>query len=509
MKQQCSMISALYILSILVFEVFYVDNAYFNIMEAKAMMLRIITAAFIVLFLVMILTFAFRENAAKSLKKKISQLDIVDYAVIIFAAVSVISCIFSDYPSEAMSGSRGWGGGAWMYVCLALLYFFVSRSIKVGRGFFLTMLVSGSVIFLWSILNMCSVDLFGMHEGIYGGKSAALCYLSSIGNSNSMAGYASMLTAAAGVLFVAAEKKSSRIAYGVFLFLGYTCCVVANCDGVYLGLAAAAFCMTFYAVGSMKRIRALVMEGVIFSAAVCFVRLLRLVSTREKFFDLTGVSAYICEGNLFVAILFVFLAAYIAISIVKLPDISRFAKWIRVGTAAVFVIAAVGAALYAARDFGDEWGSFRGYIWRRSAEMFSELDIKGKIFGVGPDCFGILFASDPKATLPGAIVLNAHNEWLQYLITTGIVGTAAYAFMWAAPACDALFIRKKMSAPRAAVLAAVAAYAAQAVVNNPQPLCMSVLFLFLSMYRAGGELFEMDRSVLDVFGRETVGTVEK
>ena len=95
MKQQCSMISALYILSILVFEVFYVDNAYFNIMEAKAMMLRIITAAFIVLFLVMILTFAFRENAAKSLKKKISQLDIVDYAVIIFAAVSVISCIFS------------------------------------------------------------------------------------------------------------------------------------------------------------------------------------------------------------------------------------------------------------------------------------------------------------------------------------------------------------------------------------------------------------------------------
>jgi len=88
MKQQCSMISALYILSILVFEVFYVDNAYFNIMEAKAMMLRIITAAFIVLFLVMILTFAFRENAAKSLKKKISQLDIVDYAVIIFAAVS-------------------------------------------------------------------------------------------------------------------------------------------------------------------------------------------------------------------------------------------------------------------------------------------------------------------------------------------------------------------------------------------------------------------------------------
>ena len=81
--------------------------------------------------------------------------------------------------------------------------------------------------------------------------------------------------------------------------------------------------------------------------------------------------------------------------------------------------------------------------------------------------------------------------------------------MWAAPACDALFIRKKMSAPRAAVLAAVAAYAAQAVVNNPQPLCMSVLFLFLSMYRAGGELFEMDRSVLAVFGRETVGTVEK
>lgn len=500
MKQQCRMIAALYILSIFVFEVFYVDNAYFNIMEAKAMMLRIISAAFIVLFVFIGLGFAFKENITQDkLKRTIRGLDITDYAVIIFAAVSLVSALLCDYTAEALSGSRGWGSGAWMYLCLALLYFFVSRSIKIGRGFIVTMLISGAVIFVWSILDMCAIDIFSMHEGIYGGKAAAMCYLSSIGNSNSMAGYASMLTAAAGVLFVAAKKRSSIAAYGIFLFLGFTCCVVANCDGVYLGLAAAVFCMTYYAVGSAERIEKLVLAGAIFSASVCFVRLLRVIATREKFVDLTGVSAALCSGNLFVVLLIVFCAMYITLRFVKIPDLSKYKGVLRVVTVCVFVAAAIGAACFVSRDFGDEWGSFRGYIWRRSVEMFGDMGIKEKIFGTGPDCFGILFASDPKATLPGAIVLNAHNEWLQYLITTGVVGTAAYAFFWAAPTYDALAVKKSLTAPRAAMLAAVAAYAAQAVVNNPQPLCMSVLFLFLAMYRAGGERFEIDKGVLSAF----------
>lgn len=493
MKQQYSTISLLYVFSILVFEVFYVDNAYFNIMEAKSGMLQLITAVFLVLFLGVTVSYAAKDAQGfdRNLKRKLKDFNLVDIAAVALALSSVVSCLFSDNKSAALLGSRGWGAGAWMYIFLVLLYFFVSRSYSVTPVFVFTMLLSGSIVFIWSLLNVCSVDFFGMHERIYGGKTAAMAYLASIGNSNSMAGYASMLIPAVGILFIDSKKTVSKIVYGIFLLLGFACCIAANCDGVYLGLAIGILCMTIFAAGSLKRIRLLFASGAIFCASICLIKLLRLISGTEKFVDLTGISAKLCSTNLAIILLIVFFTIYIALCFAKNANLARFAAPLRISAAALFIAAVIVVIVYASRGFDDNWGSYRGYIWRRSAEMFGELDFKSKLFGIGSDCFGILFSTDPKATLPGAIVLNAHNEWLQYLITTGIIGVAAYAFFWAAPAVDALFIKKRISAPKAAMLAGIAGYMGQAVVNNPQPLCMCILFLFLALYRAQSDSFEL------------------
>ena len=40
--------------------------------------------------------------------------------------------------------------------------------------------------------------------------------------------------------------------------------------------------------------------------------------------------------------------------------------------------------------FNDEWGTSRGYIWRKSMEAYGKFPLKHKLFGYGPDTFGIL-----------------------------------------------------------------------------------------------------------------------
>ena len=500
MKRQRGIISLFYTACILLFEVLYFDNAYFNIMEAKANMLKLISVVFFMLFLVIFFISAAKdEQAGLGVKRFCKSFGMTEKAVIAFACVSIVSSVFSGNFEAAVSGDRGWGGGAWMYLTLAALCIIVSRSLSFGTAPKLIFLFGGFATFIWSLLNVCGADLFGMHEGIYGGKTAAMAYLAGIGNSNSMAGYVSMLLPAAMILFTASKKRVWKCVYAAFVFLGFACAVTANCDGVYIGMAAAVFCTVFYSLGKTERLFALPQLGAALSGAVCFVKLLRRLVGTEKFVELTGISARVCSMNMFPVLFVLFAFVCIALYVFekknilsRVPDIKKLSRPLRISLCVFFAAASIASVAVSARSFDDSWGSYRGYIWRRSLEMFSELGFGRQLFGVGPDCFGIMFSADPNASIPGAIVLNAHNEWIQYLVTTGFIGVAAYAFFIFAPAYDALHVKKKISASSAAMLASIAGYAAQAVVNNPQPLCLSILFLLISFYISGGESADPD-----------------
>ena len=62
-------------------------------------------------------------------------------------------------------------------------------------------------------------------------------------------------------------------------------------------------------------------------------------------------------------------------------------------------------------------------------EAYGKFPLKHKLFGYGPDTFGILttdrfFGDMINAT--GLIFDNAHNEYLQFLLTIGPIGLIAY-----------------------------------------------------------------------------------
>ena len=122
-------------------------------------------------------------------------------------------------------------------------------------------------------------------------------------------------------------------------------------------------------------------------------------------------------------------------------------------------------------------------MWIKSIELFSTFDIKGMLFGCGPDlyrsAFEPLFKSDMIARY-GETTNCAHNEYLNFLVTTGIIGAVSYIGIIVTAIVKAVKNSKQL--PLVMVFAcAVVAYCTQAVVNISQPITTPIMIIFLSM----------------------------
>ena len=105
-----------------------------------------------------------------------------------------------------------------------------------------------------------------------------------------------------------------------------------------------------------------------------------------------------------------------------------------------------------------------------------------KLFGFGPDLLKKPLADAYGAEIAAYCNLsfnNAHNEYIQYLLTHGALGLTAY-LTFAVGACASLFRRARKSAAAACLLAGALAYLLHAAVNVNQPITTPLLFLFLS-----------------------------
>ncbi len=150
--------------------------------------------------------------------------------------------------------------------------------------------------------------------------------------------------------------------------------------------------------------------------------------------------------------------------------------------------------------FNDNWGTMRGYIWRKSLELYANFPLMHKLFGYGPDTFGIMttqtFMSDMVNTT-SQVFDTAHNEYLQYLLTIGPIALAAYlvfligncrkmAQCWIQEnkKVSGLAGSEGMSARSICVIGcmfAVICYCAQAMVNLNLPITAPVMWGVMSM----------------------------
>ena len=110
-----------------------------------------------------------------------------------------------------------------------------------------------------------------------------------------------------------------------------------------------------------------------------------------------------------------------------------------------------------------------------------------KLFGCGPDTFGCLVSQTILLQMQndtGMFFDNAHNSFLQYLVTIGLLGLAFYLLFLSASFVR-LFRNRTRSPYIAGALLAVICYVSQSLVNLDLPIVTPVMWLLISMGMAG------------------------
>lgn len=129
----------------------------------------------------------------------------------------------------------------------------------------------------------------------------------------------------------------------------------------------------------------------------------------------------------------------------------------------------------------DDWGTYRGYIWRIGLESYEKFPIIHKIFGYGPDTFGIITVNNYYKEMISRYnekFDSAHNEYLQYLITIGIAGLIAYISLIVTSIKQ--MIRSSKTEPAVmAIVFAILCYGAQAAVNISVPIVSPIMMTLL------------------------------
>ena len=135
----------------------------------------------------------------------------------------------------------------------------------------------------------------------------------------------------------------------------------------------------------------------------------------------------------------------------------------------------------------DDWGTHRGYIWRLAIRNYREFTPVQKLIGYGPDTFGILTVKNNYSEMAqryGETFDSAHNEYLQYFVTIGPLGLAAYLGLLISSAVR--MVRCGAGNPYViAALSAMLCYGAQAVVNINLPIVTPVMWTLMMVGLSG------------------------
>lgn len=527
-------------LIVTVFPLIY-DNSYFNILETKykCYYLCILGMLGISLLLTLVMVvvdgkefqFAHTRELFSRLHPKNwkETFGIPDVAVIIFWIVCLISTFQSDYFYESFWGNEGRFTGLFLLTLYTASYFLISRCWKVKGWLLELFLVSGMVMCVIGITDYFQLDILDFRGAIKPEQSTI--FTSTVGNINTYTAYVAMIMGYAAAMFATTRTMWKLVWYYVCMAVSFMAIIMGCSDNAYLALGILFAFLPFIVFWNRRGIvRYLVILATFFSViqAVDWINQTyadMVIGLDSLFRILAGLG----KLPVLVAVLWVLaLAAWLVVgrggrsgslnqavsqpvsgpsgkpglAAVGDPRDLRLGKWLVMGWS---VLMAAGVALvcfmlfdanvagngsrYGSLEsylvFRDTWGTFRGYIWKKSIELYQELPVIHKIFGFGPDTFGILTTDAIRAdmvSVTGQVFDNAHNEYLNLLVTIGPIGTLAYMIFLAFGILSMARRKNLVKYPCVAGCGlAVACYSAQALVNLNIPIAAPILWLMMSV----------------------------
>lgn len=443
----------IYLIAVLaVLPLYYIPwNGYYKLGDTKYYLYRNLSLCCLGIGLAVGLLSAVREwcgkifhRSGKSLRSVAKDLPgicrehAVTIAVCLYALVAVVSAACSPYGSTAWNGEREWYMGA-LTICL------------MAGGYLLTANYGGqcrlavflgeaamTVVSLIGLLQKLGYDPLGLLRGYVVGGWEYTHMLSTLGNTNWLSGYYSVMLPFSLALFRRAISEGKTIPKIVLGFCNLFAIMLLLLQGSGGGVIVA--CMAIGLSFWLDREKAQLWQPFLFILIlVCVeIRIWGIGMQDLGTYDILlqdGIAKRLAAwpGILLLASLCLLLCGIQHV----LPESKR--RILRKGIlyGGLFIVA-IGFAWYlhrlTAMNFS-EWGNRRGMLWQMAWTGFREGNLHQKLLGAGPDCFAEYLG----ALLPGGTVLydqgyfngsvftNAHNEWLTTLINMGLLGVGAYA----------------------------------------------------------------------------------
>ena len=465
----------------------------------------------------------FEEKRIHKATLRFMPLSVSDVAFLCFYGFAAISTLVSDYTRQSFFGlfinSRGMviGGrnnGLLLLTFYLLVYLCITRRYVFKDYVIAIYLVFSSFVAFLAIVNYFFIDILGIYggylnlwelfEGKDGKATAILNFGSTLGNKNLISSFMCLFLPVAVMSFVLIEKRWMKILSGIAICFAYGGLLCADSGSGILGLVVILAVMAIFSARSYTSLKRYLLALAILFAAGKLVRLFSyIMDDRCKGFE--SVNRFLLYSKKMYLPIILFAALFILMQVFEKKLAPRYPKKAVMITLTVLtlgsILAAVGSIVYFScinteaelsenlsrlLRFDENWGTHRGYYWIHGMEKYGDFSFLHKLFGNGPDTAYIVmepFFPDMVVKFDEGSTDCVHNEFLNYLITQGIMGLLSYLTLLTAVAVRAL--RRAKNNPFVLIfLSAVICYAVQSTVNLYQPITTPVFFLFLSMTEA-------------------------
>ena len=489
------------------------QDYYFNILQVKYWYYCGVVIAAAVIYVIMAVIFWNRDRKwcdgalLKGLKSNLSlkSLTVAEWAMLAFLLASAISTLQSEYVYESFWGNEGRFVGLFMIMLYTISFFIIARKLEFKKWYLDVFLGTGMIVCLIGILHYFEFDPIGFKNDL--NYLDYVDFTSTIGNINTYTSYLALVVGVSTVLFTVEKEAKRKVWYTVCVVVSLFALITGISDNAYLTLLALLGLLPFVLFNSVRGVR----NYVVILAIVC-TEFIGIGFTVDKFPEhvlaINGLFNVITDFKglpvITVVLWILGIGLYFAErNVLKNAKESNLGRWIWLAVVIV-VFSGLGKVLYDVNIagnvekygslrkyllFNDDWGTHRGYIWHLAIRIYQKFPILHKLFGYGPDTFGIITVQGYFDEMVGRYnekFDSVHNEYLQYFVTIGPIGVLSYVGILIC-ACIEMNRRKEKSPYVLGCFFAVLCYAVQATVNLCVPIVAPIMWMLMSVGTAQSE----------------------
>ena len=489
--------TTIYCVNLFILFPLFLRNGYLDIMEAKTLFFFVTTILYILG--TGIIFFVKKIQTGENIFLSENRIDFINIWSIILFIIVLLGVLFNKLSLVVLWAGKGKLFGSIFLILCMIGTFCISRTFQMNQGILWGALLGSVFTGIFVIGSRFGLDILNLYEMIV--KNQRSAFLGTLGQINVVSSFFCIFIPFWLGCYLYSKERTSKILFGVALFLVLTAGLCSNSDSIFSGIAGVYLFYLFFAFVDIKSLSAYFQCGGLLFLSMSSVGFLTYLAKQKLHFTVKwDILQQKLFGNVLLWLIIAIILAVCSVVLKKAGKNYTLAKLRTIfsGILAVLIVAGIGfvimsngrlngvAVVQKYLVFDDSWGSNRGYVWKRTIDLFGHLPLWKKLIGCGMGMFPSFFEvfhTDSMKQL-GYYFVDAHNEGLQFLVTTGIVGLVSYFGIIITTLIKNLsFVKKGKQESELSVIvpAILFVWLIQGLVNSPNVFITPYLFLFLGI----------------------------